>query len=218
MAALLDERWLAVVFWAMISLFGISSPQLLLDAWPVTSVACIFVVLATVRGLRSVARQREPVRLSPPAGRWLRVALLGLIACAIGGAVSAVEPSMAFRSKSGKILYEYGLSTEIAPVLWSAILIVAARALRVPSPRRLAVVAATTMGSWPVLLVLRAILVPWFDLDDQFVMLSPWVVHAYAVCVAASAGSALYVATLARRLGTGAGLPALPPPAVALRT
>ena len=125
---------------------------------------------------------------------------------------------MAFRSKSGSILYEYGLSIAIAPLLWSAILIVALRALRLPSPRRLAIVAATTMGAWPLLLAIRALRVPVFDIDDQFVMLSPWAIYVYAVCVAASTGSAIFLATVAKRIGIGAALPALPPQASAINT
>jgi hypothetical protein len=207
MAALLNDRWFTALCWAVLSVVGILSPLLLLFAWPVTGAACVFVVFATIRGLRSVAHQREPVRFPPHARRWLWVGLFGTIACAVGGAVSSIEPSMAFRSKSGTILYEHGLSIAIAPVLWSVILIVAARALRLPSPRRLAIVAATTMGSWPILLAIRALRVPVFDIDDQFVMLSPWAIYAYVVCVAGSTGSAIYLATMAKRLGTGAPLP-----------
>jgi hypothetical protein len=216
MAALLNNRWFVALCWAVLSVVGVVSPLFLLFAWPVTGAACVFVVFATVRGLRSVAHQREPVRFSLPVGRWLWVALFGMIACAVGGAVSSVAPSMAFRSKSGIVLYEYGLSIAVAPVLWSAMLIVAVRALRLPSPRRLAIVAATTMGSWPLLLGIRALRVPVFDIDDQFVMLSPWAIYAYAVCVAASTGSAIFLARMAKRIGIGAVLPALPPPASAI--
>ena len=129
------------------------------------------------------------------------IALGGMIACAIAGAVASIEPSMAFRSKSGVIQYTYGLSVVIAPALWALIAIAATRALRSPTPRRLVVVAIVMMAAMPLLLGIRMAREPWFDIDDQFVLLSPRAIHTYLACVAVATGIAIYLATMAHRIG-----------------
>jgi hypothetical protein len=134
------------------------------------------------------------------AGRT--IALAGTIVCAVAGAVAAIEPSMAFRSKSGVIKYTYGLSLVIAPALWAVMAaIAAAHALRSPTPRRLIVAAVSTIVAMPLLLGIRVARLPWFDIDSQFVLLSPWAIHTYLGCVAVAMGIAIYLATMARRIG-----------------
>jgi hypothetical protein len=50
---------------------------------------------------------------------------------------------------------------------------------------------------------IRALRAPVFDIDDQFATLSPWPIYAYSICVAVSAGNAIYLATMANRIGIG---------------
>ncbi len=150
---------------------------------------------------RALAHCRERVPLSPLEALGVRGALVGIIGCAVAGAVASAFPSMAFRSKSGVIMYSYALSSYVGLVLWAVVLVVAVAAWRQPSPRRLAAVAVAAIGAWPVLLAIRAINEPWFDLDDQFVMLSSAAIGTYVLCMAVATGLALYLATAATRIG-----------------
>jgi drug/metabolite transporter (DMT)-like permease len=133
------------------------------------------------------------------AGRT--IALVGTIACSIAGAIAAIEPSMAFRSKHGVIQYTYGLSVVVAPVLWAVMAIVAARALRSPTPRRLAATGITTILAMPFLFGIHVLREPWFDIDNQFVVLSPWAIELYSGCLAVATGISIYLVTMAHRIG-----------------
>jgi len=135
--------------------------------------------------------------LPPHRPRQLAVALGAVIVASVVGTICSVVPSMAFRSKSGSILYEYGLSVLIAPALFGAIVIVAARALR-PSRKRLLVAAITILGASPFLFGIKLAREPWFDIDDQIVTLAPWAVHGFVISavVLLAAGFAVLVHAL----------------------
>jgi hypothetical protein len=139
------------------------------------------------------------------AGRT--IALVGTIACSIAGALAAIEPSMAFRSKHGVIQYTYSLSLVVAPALWAVMAIVAMRALRSPTPRRVVSTGITTILAMPFVFGIHVLHKPWWDIDNQFVVLSPWAIQLDAGCMAVATGIAIYLVAMAHRIG-------VPPPAL----
>jgi hypothetical protein len=79
--------------------------------------------------------------------------------------------------------------------------IVAACALRSPTPRRLTVVAVATFLAMPFLFAIDVLREPWFDIDHQFVLLLPWAIQLYLECMIVATGIAIYLATTAQHIG-----------------
>lgn len=139
-----------------------------------------------------------PTRLPPYRPALQTVVLGAAIIASVVGTISAVVPSMAWSSKRGVIMWEYGLSRLIAPALFAAIVIVAARALR-PSRRRLHWAAGTILGASPLLFGIRIAHLPWFDIDSQFVVLAPWALRTFVACVLVLLGAGIALLVYARQ-------------------
>jgi hypothetical protein len=196
----LDRRVIVVTLsWLAISIAAFQAPQLVLFAWPMTGLFLLWALLGSTANLRSAMPLREPLVVAPHRALALRLLLGALICCAIGGVVTSVVPSLQYRSPSG-VVYTYGMSIIVAPILWMTILATAVRALRIRSPRRLAIVAITALIAWPLLLGISAVSQPWFDIDDNYRVLSPNVISAYVVAAVLTGGAALALAFLTARI------------------
>jgi hypothetical protein len=134
----------------------------------------------------------------------LAVVLGAAIVASVLGTICSVTPSMALRSSNGTIAYEYGLSVVIAPALFTAIIVVAARALR-PSRKRLLVAGSTILGAFPIVLGIRLVREPLLDLDDEVVKLAPWALHTFVACTAVLLAAAILLLVYADALGTARG-------------
>lgn len=130
------RRVLIAVCWLWITGTALVEPRRLLLPWWVTALAFLVIGLGCAAELGTAfacKEQRSHTRLRIQV---LRVALVLLAGCSIAGALTSTAPSMAFRSDSGDVLFEYGLSGVVAPTLWAGILVTSISAIMAPSPRR----------------------------------------------------------------------------------
>lgn len=186
--------------WLGIAVAAFVDPWLLLLAWPVTAPAFLVTVLGSVAELGPAFAFKEQLSHRRLHIQILRVVLVLLAGCSIAGAIASVVPSMAYRSRSGDILFEYGLSGLVAPTLWAAILGASISAIIVPSPRRLVLASGAGLVGWPLFLGIRVLREPLFDLDDQFLLLVPWIVQLYVVAALVASGLAIALAFVAARV------------------
>jgi hypothetical protein len=199
----IDRRVIVVALsWLAISVAAFQNPVLMLFGWPMTGLLLLWALLGNTNDLRAAMPLHEPLVLSPHLALILRMLLSAIVCCALVGVATSIVPSMAYRSQSGDILYKYGLSIIIAPLLWMTLLATSIRALRIPAPRRLAIVAIATLIAWPLLLGIRAAREPWLDLDDQFLVLSPNILHAYVAAAVLASGIAIALAFITARLAS----------------
>jgi hypothetical protein len=193
------RRVLVTMCWLGIAVTAFVCPRLLW-MWPVTGLAFLVIVLGSVAELGPAFACKEP----PSHLRFhiliSRAALVLLAGCSIVGAITSAVPSMAYRSKGGDILYEYGLSILVAPTLWAAILGTSMSAIMVPSPRRLALASGAGLVGWPLFVAIRVLREPLFDLDNQFALLAPWIVQLYVVAASVASGLAVALTFGAARL------------------
>lgn len=195
---------IALGTWAVLSALALEAPPLFVLAFPLVLVAVLCLT-------PSAAELQEGMRRT----RALRAQtglLVVLIASAVVGSVASTLPGMAWHSKRGDVVHEYALSVVVAPALWAAVFIAGMRALIVPSPRRRAIAALAVFVTGPVLIAVRALREPWFDIDDQWVRLAP--VHLYDACVVVASGIAVLVTLTMRR--SLREVPEAPPRATAL--
>jgi hypothetical protein len=196
--------------WVALAVAALVSPVLVMLSWPVSIVLLLWASLGSTADLLAAFALREPIAMPPRYARALTVLLVALAACGIAGTVASLVPSMAWRSKSGDIVREYGISTVVAPALWTAILVTAMRALALRSPRRFATVAVFTIVAWPMFLGIGAVSEPWFDIDNQFMRLAPHVLDLYVASAIAASGIAIAVALITARLAAGPVITAPP--------
>lgn len=185
--------------WLGVSAAALIEP-LLLILWPLSGPAFLLAVIGSVVALGPALSFREPLLIARRHAQTLRVLLALIACCAIAGAITAAVPSMAYRSEDGDVMYEYGISVRVAPVLWAAILGISISALATPSPRRLALVAMTGIVSWPLFLAIRVLREPILDLDDAHLVLAPWARQLYVVAVVIASGLAIAVAIAIARM------------------
>jgi hypothetical protein len=192
------SRWTFVfVCWAAITLSSVVAP-LLLIFWPISALACGIVLIGALDDLPAHLRRRD--HLDPATSRRVK-AWFAVIALAAGfGTLSAYVPSMGWLSKSGVLRYEYSLSRVIAPAAFAVLGIVVVHALRSLSVRRVSIVIAAILFTWPFLLAIRVLREPWFDIDNQFVLLAPWATYGYAASLALASVGALSLAITCHRL------------------
>jgi hypothetical protein len=203
-------RWMvAAVAWALVSTVAMDEPVLLF-AWPLNAAAVLCVLIGALSGLGPAYRRTSALAMRASELRWLRAGLLALVAVSVTGIVGSRTPAMAWRSKSGIIQYSFSLSHFIAPALWSALAVLAVAAAHRPSLRRLASLIIAGVVAWPFLLAIRALRVPLFDIDDQYVELAPWALDLYSASVALVAGLAIALNLVVRSLA--ARPPVAPPP------
>ena len=194
------RRIFVIVCWLGITATAFFDPLLLFLAWPVTGLAFLVTLLEGAAELRAAFAFKEQLSYTRLHTQLLRTALVLLVGCSIVGAITSVVPSMAFRSEDGDILYEYGLSGLVAPTLWAAILVASISAIMVPSPRRLALASGAGLVGWPLFLAIRALREPFLDLDNQFLLLAPWIVQLYVVAAVVASGLAIALAFGAARI------------------
>jgi hypothetical protein len=210
-----DRRIIVVALsWLAISVAAFQNPLLMLFGWPVTGLLLLWALLGSATDLRAAMPLREPLVLGPRLAMTVRALLAVLVACAVVGVASSVIPSMSFRSSTG-IVYKYGLSIIVAPIFWLVVLATAVRALRLPAPRRLGIVAITTLIAWPLLLGVHAARQPWLDLDDQYEVLAPNVITAYVAAAVVASAVAIAIGFLTARIARGPVV--VVPPRAALR-
>jgi hypothetical protein len=188
--------------WLAISIAAFKNPFLMLFVWPMTGIMLMWALLGSSSDLRAAMPLREPLAIAPRRALALRILLGAIVCCAAVGVATSVVPSLEYRSSTG-VVYRYGLSIIVAPILWMTVLATAARALRIRSPRRLAIVAITALIAWPLLLGITAVNQPWFDIDNQYSVLSPHVIHAYVAAAVLTSGAAIALAFLTARIASG---------------
>lgn len=181
------------VVWACVTAVSFVSPALLLFGWPVAGIAFAGVAIVALRALRRRPGGCEAVTTSRSRSTTVLLCLVAL--AAILGTVSACVPSLGFRSKHGVLVLEYGLSQLAAPACFAVTFIVAVWTLAAPTLRRLSIIVAATLCTWPFLVAIRVLREPLFDIDDQHVVLMPWAVFGYVAAVAAISGAAIALLT-----------------------
>lgn len=204
--------WVAVGCLGTIAIPALDQPVVLVLFWPATLIVGLIAIVATLRGLRLALDRRLP--LERPSE--LRIALVAVIIACLVGAIASLVPVLAVQ-RTGHGFVPYELSRSAAPAVWAGLLIVAARALRVPSPRRITWVIAAVSAAWPALLALRAMREPFMDLDGRFLILAPWALQAFAACAVATAAIAIFLAHATRR-ACASPEPVLPPRAQVIDT
>jgi hypothetical protein len=163
-----------------------------------SAIACGLVLMGALNHLSALLRRREA--LDSASSRGLSAWLVLIAIAALSGTVAACFPSMGFLSKSRILRYEYSLSVVIAPAAFAVIGILVVHALRSLSVRRVSIVAAATLLAWPFLVAIRVLREPWFDIDEQFVLLAPWAIYFYVVSLAVASVGALALLVTCHRL------------------
>jgi hypothetical protein len=176
--------------WSVLSILAIASPIWLLLLWPATIIAFAIVVTRPFHALIAL-RGRDEAIADPIVVRRMKLALVAIAVASAIGALTAGVPSFGWTSKSGDLLYDYALSTRIAPSLLAAIAIAAVWAVRSISARRIAITCTTALVAWPVLTAIRVVREPLFDIDGQCIQLAPWAIAGYAASLAVLSGGAL---------------------------
>ena len=193
------RRVLVTVCWLEIAGMAFV-PDLRFFGGRVTALAFLVTVLGSVADLRTAFAFKEQLSHRRLHIQISKTVLVLLAACSIAGGITSIVPSMAYRSRSGDILYEYCVSSLVAPTLWGVILGTSISAIIVPSPRRLALASGASLVGWPLFLVIRLFCEPLIDFDDRFLLLVPWIVQLYVVAAFVASGLAIALAFGAARL------------------
>jgi hypothetical protein len=205
------------VCWAALTLAAVGCPLALFLAWPVTGMVFLAALASSFRGVQPVFDHGEPLRLGRGPARWLAAGILAILLAAVSGTVSSMVPSMAWVSRDGLTLHPYSISVTVAPGMFTAIALAAVLALRVRSPRRIAVLATVTVCTWPLLAMIRGMREPFFDLDGRERLLLPWAPHTYVASIAVASASAIGLMWAVNRLAAHLPVPPSPPPARVVR-
>jgi hypothetical protein len=207
------RRVVVTICWLRIAVIGLFDPLPLALTGQVTAAAFLVIGLGSFVELGTAFAFEEQLPRTRFHMQTWRAVLVVLAACSITGTLTSVVPSMAECSESGVILYEYGLSDRVAPMLWTAILVTSIHAIMVPSSWRLAMAAGAGLVSWPVLVAIHLLRRPWGDFEQQFVVLVPWIAQLYIVVAFVASGLAIALAFGAARL---AAMPVMqmPPKAI----
>jgi hypothetical protein len=212
----LDRRVIVVALcWLAISIAAFRSPVLMLFGWPMTGLMLLWALLGGGDNLHAAMPLREPLVLRPRLAMILRALLAMIVGSAVLGLAASIKPSMELHTANG-LVYRFGLSIIFAPLLWMIVLATAVRALRIPSPRRLALAAITTLIAWPFLLGIRAANEPWLDFDHRVRVLAPHVIQTYVAAAVAVSGAAIALAFITARVVAGSVV-VVPPRAALLR-
>lgn len=202
-------RIVVALCWLGITIAVYRDPVTVLVAFPITGPAFLVAILGGVAELGTALSSRDQLSRTQTQVQVGRALLVLLAGCSIAGAIASVFPSMAFRPEGENVTYEYGLSRIIAPAVWAIILGACVAAILRPTPRRFALAAVGGILAWPVFLCIRALREPWFDLDDEHVVLEPWALQLYVVAAVLTSGLAFGLRFVAAR---AAARPVLSPP------
>jgi hypothetical protein len=185
--------------WGGITIAVCRDPMTVLFALPITGLVFLLAILGVVTELRTALSSREQLSHTQREVQRARPLLVLLVGCSIAGAIASVFPSMAFRPEGENVIYEHGLSRSIAPALWTVILGACIAAIVRPTPRRFALAAGSGVLAWPLFLGIRALREPWFDIDDEHVVLAPWALQLYVGAALLASGLALGLAFVSAR-------------------
>lgn len=195
-------RWSLVVLLGLVALM-LYEPALVFVGWPVLLLAFAGGVIWTMQDFVALRHQTEAIR----AGRTAIAIELVLIGATAGACV--VVAGMTSIRNDGQDL---ALSRGFVPSLLALLLVMALRALRTPTPRRIAIVSLVALGVVPILATIQIRSLTTFGFDE-FRVLSPWTITAYSLCTLAIGAFGIHLGIVARRHGYGDDIPAAPPKA-----
>lgn len=193
-------RWSLIVLWVLVALM-LYEPAVALFGWPLLLLAFAGGVIWTAQDFVSLRHQTEMIRTGQIA-LAIELVLLGLAA----GACVVFASTTSIRNAG----HDYALSKGVAPSLMALLLVMVLRALRSPTPRRIAVVSLVALGVVPILATIQILGVTNFGFSE-FRVLSPLVMTAYSVCTLAIGALGIHLGIVARKHGYGDDIPAEPP-------
>jgi hypothetical protein len=195
-------RWSLVVLWALVALM-LYEPAVALFGWPLLLLAFAGGVIWTAQDFLALRHQTERIRSSHVA---IAIELVAL--GAIAGACVVFATVTTIRNDG----HDHALSQGFVPALMALLLVMVLRALRVPTPRRIAVVSLVALGVVPILATIQILGVTNFGFGE-FRVLSPMIITAYSLCTLAIGALGIHLGVVARRHGYGDDIPADPPKA-----
>ncbi len=195
-------RWSLIVLWVLVALM-LYEPAVALFGWPLLLLAFAGGVIWTAQDFVALRHQTEPIR-----SRHILVAIELVLVGLVAGAC-VVFAGMTSIHNAGQ---SYALSHGFVPTLMSLLLVIVLRAVRLPTPRRIAVVSLIALGVVPILATIQILNVTTFGFDG-FRILSPFALAAYSVCTLVIGALGIHLGIVARRHGYGDDIPAEPPKA-----
>lgn len=200
-------RWSLVVLWVLVALM-LYEPAIALFGWPLLLLAFAGGVIWTAQDFVALRHQTETIRTGHAT---LAIELVMLGATAGACVVCAGMPTLRTNG------HDFALSHGFAPSLMGLLLVMVLRALRSPTPRRIAVVSLIALGAVPILATIQILGVTNFGVGD-FHITSPMIVTAYSLCTLAIGALGIHLGVVARRHGYGDDIPAEPPRATLTST
>lgn len=196
-------RWSLIVLWALVALM-LYEPAVAIFGWPFLLLSFAAGVMWTAQDFVALRHQTERVR---EGTRALSIELVVLAALAAACVVCAGATTLRTDGHS------HALSQGLVPAMMAALLVVVLRALRAPTPRRIAVVSLIALGAVPILATIQILGTTNFGYVE-FRILSPMTLTGYALSVLAIGGVGIHLGIVARRHGYGDDIPAEPPRAM----
>lgn len=195
-------RWSLVVLWALVALM-LYEPAVALFGWPLLLLAFAGGVIWTAQDFVALRHQTEMIRTG-----HIRIAIELVLLGVIAGACVVFAGMHTIRNDG----HPYALSNVFVPSLMALLLVMVLRALRAPTPRRVAVVSLVALGVVPILATIQILGVTNFGFGD-FHVVSPMIITAYSLCTLAIGAFGIHLGIVARRHGYGDDIPAVPPKA-----
>jgi hypothetical protein len=193
-------RWSLVVLWLLVAVM-LYQPAVALFCWPLLLLAFTGGVVWTAQDFAALRHQIEPIRTGTAAIKT-ELVVLGVIAgaCVVLAEVTSVEVD-------GR---PYALSKGFVPVVMALLVVTVLRAIRKPSPPRIAIVSLIALGAVPIFAGVKITSVISFG---PLHVLSPMVITAFSLCTLAIGAIGIHLGIVARREGYGDDIPAAPPKA-----
>jgi hypothetical protein len=195
-------RWSLIVLWILVALM-LYEPAVALFGWPLLLLAFAGGVIWTAQDFVALRHQTETIRTGHIAVA-IELVLLGASAGAC--VLFATLPSLRTH------VHDYALSNGFAPSLMAVLCVMVLRALRSPTPRRIAVVSLVALGAVPILATIQILGVTNFGFEEIRVI-SRMNLTAYSACTLAIGALGIHLGIVARRHGYGDDIPAEPPKA-----
>lgn len=195
-------RWSLMVLWALVALM-LYEPAVALFGWPLLLLAFAGGVIWTAQDFVALRHQTEPIR-SGHARLAVELVVLGAVAgaCVIFATATSIH-------NAG---HDGALSQGFVPALMALLLVIVLRALRAPTPRRIAVVSLVALGVVPILATIQILGVTNFGFGELYIQ-SPMIITAYSLSTLAIGAFGIHLGIVARRHGYGDDIPAQPPKA-----
>jgi hypothetical protein len=193
-------RWSLIVLWVLVALM-LYEPAIALFGWPLLLLAFAGGVIWTAQDFVALRHQTERIRTGH-VSIAIELVTLGAIAgaCVVFAGMTSIH-------NAGR---DYALSHGFVPALMGLVLVIVLRALRRPTPRRIAVVSLVALGVVPILATIQILNVTTFGFDG-FRVTSPMALAAYSVCTLVIGALGIHLGVVARRHGYGDDIPAEPP-------